>query len=139
MAMTRKQIDLALTILRRFETKDLPYSEFGWKYIADAVGVNRTTLYRNDDINERYAVVKKLVSKYKKVARGFDQEIINKTELEIRVEKLQGEIDDLKRQLARERERLAYAQVVARKKDIDPLDFIDNTPLASAITKKFGA
>lgn len=137
MAMTQKQIDLALTILRRFETKDLPYSDFGWKYLTDAVGVNRTTLYRNDHINERYVVVKKLVAKYKKVARGFNQEIIDKTELEIRVEKLQAEIDDLKGQLARERERLAYAQLVARKKNIDPTEFMERTPLSSAITKKF--
>ncbi|MDQ2077472.1 hypothetical protein [Marinimicrobium sp. ABcell2] len=137
MAMRKDQKEFALTILRRFKTKDLPPKDFGWNYIANEVGVNRTTLYRNDSIRETYALVRTIVSKHKKEARGLNQERIEKGELEHKIDTLNETINDLEKQLNRERERLVYATLVARKKDIDPLEFLDKTPLSSAITMKF--
>jgi len=137
MAMSKKQKDLALTILRRFKTKDLLPKDFGWNYIANEVGVNRTTLYRNEEIRETFALVKKIVAKHKKEARGLNQERIEKGELEHMIDTLKEKVTDLEKQLARERERLTYATLVARKRDIDPLEFLDKTPLSTAITKKF--
>lgn len=137
MAMSKKQKNLALTILRRFKTKDLLPKDFGWNYIANEVGVNRTTLYRNEEIRETFALVKKIVAKHKKEARGLNQERIEKGELEHMIDTLKEKVTDLEKQLARERERLTYATLVARKRDIDPLEFLDKTPLSTAITKKF--
>ena len=41
-------------------------------------------------------------------------------------------------QLDRERERLAYASIIARRKNIDPNDFLEDSPLREAqnISKK---
>ncbi len=135
--MSKEQKDLALTILRRFKTKDLLPKDFGWNYIANEVSVNRTTLYRNEEIRENFALVKKIVAKHKKEARGLNQERIEKGELEHKIDILKEKVSSLEKQLARERERLTYATLAARKKGIDPLDFLDKTPLSSAITKKF--
>ena len=135
--MSKEQIELAKTILRRFKNKDLPPNQFSWNYIASEVGVNRTTLYRHQDIKEDYALTKKLVAKHKKMERGLNIERIHKGELEYQIDTLKQKIVTLEQQLARERERLAYATLVARKNDIDPFEFLDNSPLSIAIQKRF--
>lgn len=137
MAMSLEQIELAKTILRRFKNKDLPPDKFSWDFIASEVGVNRTTLYRHQDIKEDYALAKKLVAKHKKMERGLNSERIRKGELEHQIDTLKKTIETLEEQLARERERLAYAALVARRKGIDPLEFIDGSPLGIAVQKKY--
>lgn len=137
MAMSKKQIELARTILRRFKNKDIPPENFGWNFIASEVGVNRTTLYRHQDIREDYALAKRLVAKHKKMERGLNIERIHKGELEHQIDTLKQKIASLEQQLARERERLAYATLVARKNDIDPFEFLDGSPLSVAIQKRF--
>lgn len=137
MSMSKEQIELAKTILRRFKNKDLPPNQFSWNYIASEVGVNRTTLYRHQDIKEDYALTKKLVAKHKKMERGLNIERIHKGELEHQIDTLKQKNVTLEQQLARERERLAYATLVARKNNIDPFEFLDNSPLSIAIQKRF--
>lgn len=137
MAMSQEQIELAKTILRRFKNKDLPPDQFSWSFIASEVGVNRTTLYRHQDIKEDYALAKKLVAKHKKMERGLNSERIRKGELEHQIDTLKKTINDLQSQLDRERERLAYATLIARQKGIDPTAFIDESPLGIAVQKKY--
>lgn len=137
MAMSKEQLELAKTILRRFKNKDLPPDQFSWDYIASEVGAHRTTLYRHEDIKEDYALAKKLVAKHKKMERGLNSERIHKGELEHQIDTLKKAIADLENQLARERERLAYASLVARQKGIDPVAFLDESPLGIAVQNKY--
>ncbi len=137
MAMTEEQKDKAREILRRFKTNDLPPDNFTWDYIAEQVGVNRTTLYRNEDIKELYAQVKVINKKHKAKARGLVHEHIAEGEKEREIEKLKDKIEQLEAKLARERERIMYATHVAQNSDIDPLAFWDSHPLSPTVVKKY--
>ena len=137
MAMTEEQKDKAHEILRRFKTNDLPPDNFTWDYIAEQVGVNRTTLYRNEDIKELYAQVKVIVRKHKAKARGLDHERIEEGRLEHEIQKLKDKVKGLEAELARERERIVYATHVAQNSDIDPLAFLDSHPLSPTVVKKY--
>ena len=51
------------------------------------------------------------------------------------ITKLKRQVKELKEQLSRERERLAYAAMAARRKYIDPIRFEEESPLLVAIKK----
>lgn len=135
MTVKKEELDKAHSILRAFERKDIDHSEFSWKYITDRVKASRQSLWRNDDFIEEFNRVKLLMKSYAKRTRAFDHELIKKSHEEMMISKLKQEIENLKSQLNRERERLAYAQLVARQRGIDPLEFMDESPLSKGLVE----
>jgi len=51
------------------------------------------------------------------------------------IEKLKAQVEELTSLLNRERERVLYASMIARRKNIDPAEFLDGTPLFRLSTK----
>ncbi|WP_420600317.1 hypothetical protein [Neptuniibacter sp.] len=136
MAMKRHELDEALDILNDFKKQKIHHSEFGWRYITDRVKPSKSTLDRNKEFMHLFAEVKKLVKIYAKKGKIFNHDDVKKSHEEVKIANLEREIEDLKAQLARERERLAYAQMVARQNGLDPTAFMENSPLNPGLVAK---
>lgn len=106
---------------------------FCWKYITEQAGVSKATLWRNKEFESEFQRVKEIVKDYAISGKKFDQEKTIKAAKERdkdrQIEELKAKLDELNRQLSRERERLVYASLIARRKNIDPAEFMDDSPL----------
>lgn len=133
MATTQEQWNKAFELLHKFERQLLEPSLFCWKYITEQAGVSKATLWRNKEFESEFQRVKEIVKDYAISGKKFDQEKTIKAAKERdkdrQIEELKAKLDELNRQLSRERERLVYASLIARRKNIDPAEFMDDSPL----------
>lgn len=136
MATTKEEFESAFKILSQFERQLIPAHEFGWEYITSRVKPSKATLWRNLEFRDEFVRVKKLVGAYKKGKAGYDLNASKESTKDAEINKLKRKIEELESQLSRERERLAYAAVVARRENIDPIKFEENSPLLGAIGRK---
>lgn len=123
----------AFGLLQKFERQIVMPKMFSWKYITDQCGISKATLWRNKEFEAEYQRIKVIVNSYAQGASDFNLEksISNAKDLEKdrQIEKLKAQVADLTQQLNRERERLIYASVIARRKNIDPGDFMEQVPV----------
>lgn len=136
MATTKEEFEEAFTILSHFERQIIDAEDFSWDYITDRVTPSKPTLWRNTDFRDEFNRIKKLVKGYRDDDKEYDIEVIQKSLLELTNEKLTERVAQLEKDLDRERERLAYAAMVARRHNIDPAQFMEQSPLLEAIHVK---
>lgn len=132
MATTEEQWASAFSLLQQFERQLIEPSNFSWKYLTENTGVSKATLWRNSEFESEFQRVRAIVKAYSAGEVAFDQELSIKASLERdkdrQIETLKAKVDELNRQLSRERERLVYASLIARRRNLDPADFMDNSP-----------
>lgn len=133
MATKQEEFEQAFRILSHFERQLIPAEEFGWDYITARVKPSKPTLWRNIDFRVEFDRVKKLIKAYKAGKSMYDLDRSKVSEKDAQIKKLQEKISVLESQLSRERERLAYAAVVARRENIDPMKFEEDSPLLAAL------
>ncbi|EGH12247.1 MULTISPECIES: hypothetical protein [Pseudomonas syringae group] len=130
----------AFALLQRFERQIVMPNLFSWKYITDQCGISKATLWRNKQFEAEYQRIKAIVNSYTLGASDFNLEksIFNAKDLEKdkQIEKLKAQVADLTQQLNRERERLIYASLIARRKNIDPGEFMDQVPVRRGAAKQ---
>ncbi|ELL0571683.1 hypothetical protein Q6U63_000970 [Vibrio fluvialis] len=136
MATTQEEFESAFKILSQFERQLIPAQEFGWEYITSRVKPSKPTLWRNREFRDEFVRVKKLVGAYKEGKAVYDLNASKESTKDAEINKLKRKIEELESQLSRERERLAYAAVVARRENIDPIKFEEESPLLGAIGRK---
>ncbi len=136
MAITKEEFEAAFKILSQFERQLLPAEEFGWDFITSRVKPSKPTLWRNLEFRDEFNRVKKLVRTYKDGNAVYDHNVSKESTKDVEIEKLKRKVQELESQLSRERERLAYAAVVARRENIDPVKFEEKSPLLGAIGRK---
>lgn len=138
MATTQAQWDKAFDILSRFERRLIEPEHFSWDYFLERLEPSKATLWRNTDFRNEFNRVKKLVKDYKNKNIDYSLERSLESKKDSRIKELERQVQELTDQLDRERERLAYASMVARRKNIDPDTFIESSPLreAKALEKK---
>lgn len=140
MATTQEQWDDAFALLSKFERQLIQPSNFSWKYITDKIGVSKATLWRNKNFESEFQRVKELVKAYALGEKHFDQvksvSAAKERDKDRQIEELKAKVDDLSKQLSRERERLVFASLVARRKNIDPAEFLENSPLHRKVGKE---
>jgi hypothetical protein len=133
MAVSKEELNKAFSILSGFERQKIPSEEFGWSYITQRVQASKTTLWRNSDFRFEFDRVKKLVKEYKDGKLMYDLEVSRESVKDSEINKLKRRVEVLESLLNRERERLAYASVVARRQNIDPMKFEEESPLLAAL------
>lgn len=136
MATSKEDFDQAFKILSQFERQLIQPEEFGWDYITDRVKPSKPTLWRNTDFRFEFERIKKLVKAYRSGKKRYDLNESKESVKDIEIKKLKIKVANLESQLNRERERLAYAAVVARRNNIDPMKFERESPLLGAIGRK---
>jgi hypothetical protein len=140
MAVSKSNWDKALRVLERFERHLIDPREFNWDYIVEVTGISKATLWRNEEFREEHQRVKNLVNGYINGVKEFDLEFsIQEAKLRERdkvIEELKEENAHLKRLLNIERERLAYAAILVRRRNIDPEEFMEKTPLTRKVGNK---
>lgn len=129
MAIKKNELEKAYQILRSFERGDIKPEEFSWNYILERIKASRTTLWRNKEFKASYDRIKILTKEYATKNKTFSHALIKQSHDESEKDRLKAQIKELEAQLNRERERLAYAQMVARQNNIDPALFMDTAPL----------
>jgi len=135
-ATSKEEFEKAFRILSQFERQLIPTEDFCWEYITDRVEPSKPTLWRNIEFRDEYDRVKKLVKSYKEGDVVFYLVTSQESLKDAEIKKLKEEVCLLKEQLSRERERLAYAAVVARRENIDPTMFEESSPLIGAIARR---
>ncbi|ACA84609.1 hypothetical protein [Shewanella woodyi] len=132
MATSQEQWTQAFEILEHFERKLIEPKEFNWTYFKETTGVSKATLWRNENFRSEHARISKLIKKYKEKNADYDleQSILSVKDHEIL--ELKKQIFELEKKLGRERERLAYAAIIARQSNIDPNRFMEESPLLKA-------
>jgi len=133
MAIKKEELEKAYQILHAFERQDIPSKEYGWSYILERVNASRTTLWRNKEFKADFDRIKKLTKEYTTKKKEFSHALMKQSHDESEKAQLKTRIKELETQLDRERERLAYAQMIARQHNIDPILFMDNTPLNTGL------
>ena len=136
MATSQEDFEKAFGILSQFERQLISEDEFCWEYITERVVPSKPTLWRNTEFRDEFDRVKRLVKAYKEGKAVYDLEESKESLKDAEIKKLKEKVNVLEGQLARERERLAYAAVVARRENIDPLMFEQSSPLLGAIGRK---
>jgi hypothetical protein len=132
-ATSKEEFDQAFKILSQFERQLIAPEEFGWEYITDRVKPSKPTLWRNTDFRFEFERIKNLVKAYRSGKKQYDLNESKESVKDIEIKKLKMKVANLESQLSRERERLAYAAVVARRNNIDPMKFEYESPLLGAI------
>ncbi len=135
MAIKADELQKAYDILSRFERQLIEAKEFKWDYITDRVAASKVTLWRNKDFKAEYDRVQGLVKGYIHGEKEYSLERSQASQTEKQIKLLKDRIQQLEKELERERERLAYAAMIARQNNIDPMRFIDKSPLSAALTK----
>lgn len=137
MAVSDKEWGKAFDLLSKFERRLLDPDLFKWDYFTEELNRGKATLWRNKEFKQEFLRVKDLIKKYK---NGADYSLEKSLESvkDSRIKELEQQVQELTNQLDRERERLAYASIIARRKNIDPNDFLEDSPLREAqnISKK---
>lgn len=136
MTTSREDFERAFKILSQFERQLIPANEFGWSYITSRVIPSKATLWRNIEFRDEFNRIKKLIRVYKNGKTAYDFNALKESTKDLEIKKLKREIQELETLLSRERERLAYAAVVARRENIDPAKFEKSSPLLSAVGRK---
>ena len=133
MTISRKQWDVAFSIILKFERQLVSPELFSWDYFIKESGISKPTLWRNKDFVNEFQRVKNLTKNYVNGDENFDQVVSLKAardrERDEQIERLKAQVKELSKQLSRERERVLYASVIARRKNIDPVEFLEDTPL----------
>jgi multidrug efflux pump subunit AcrA (membrane-fusion protein) len=133
MATRAEQWDQAFALLDKFERQLIEPSAYRWAYITAQTGVSKPTLWRNQEFEREYQRVKILVKAYALGEKQFDQvqsiKAAREREKDQQIEDLKAAVIALNEQLSRERERLVYAALIARRRNIDPEDFLERCPL----------
>jgi len=136
MSTSKDQWKIAFDLLSKFERRLISPAEFKWQYFIDNVGASKPTLWRNKDFKIEFKRVQKLVKQYKTKNIEYSLERSKMSIKDQEIEKLKAKIEELKKERDRERERLAYAAMVARRHNIDPEQFNEKSPLLKANEKK---
>lgn len=133
MSTTQEQWRQAFVLLNQFERQLIEPEQFCWTYFTTQVGVSKATLWRNRAFEQEFQRVRSLVKAYAQGKQVFDQatsiQAAKERDKDRQIETLKAQVAQLTLQLARERERLVYAALVARRKNIDPAEFIEQCPL----------
>lgn len=132
MATTQQQWDKAFRLLSEFERKLIEPEEFSWDYFLERLEPSKATLWRNKEFRNEFNRVKKLVKDYKNKNIDYSLERSLESKKDSRIQELERQVKELTDQLDRERERLAYASMIARRKNIDPNEFLESSPLREA-------
>lgn len=132
MTTSKEQFEKAFSILSQFERQLIEASEFSWSYFTSRVTASKATLWRNVEFRFEFNRVAELVKGYKSGLAAYSLEKSKDSVKDVKIKRLEEEISGLKSELSRERERLAYAAMVARRNNIDPIMFIDESPMISA-------
>ena len=132
MATTQAQWNKAFEILSKFERRLLEPELFSWDFFLERLEPSKATLWRNKDFRSEFERVKKLVKDYKNKNIDYSLERSLESKKDSRIKELERQVQELTDQLDRERERLAYASMIARRKNIDPDTFMENSPLREA-------
>ena len=133
MATSKEEFEKAFGILSKFERQLIPAEEFGWDYITERVKHSKPTLWRNADFRFEFDRIKKLVKEYKKGKQVYDLQASKESVKDAEIRKLKDRVSALEELLHKERERLAYAAVVARRHNVDPVKFELESPLLGAM------
>ena len=131
--ISANQWDVAFSTLQQFERQLISPELFCWNYMVEKCGISKPTLWRNKDFVREFQRVKSLTKNYAGGEQYFDQVVSLETarirEYDQQIVKLKAQVEELTRQLSRERERVLYASMIARRKNIDPAEFLEETPL----------
>lgn len=133
MATKKEDFEVAFKILSQFERQLIPAEEFGWEYITSRVKPSKPTLWRNIEFRDEFNRVKKLVRAYKEGKAMYDLTSSKESNKDAEIAKLKRRVEELKDKLSKERERLSYASMIARRHNIDPIKFMEDSPLLAAI------
>lgn len=136
MATTKDQWETAFDLLSKFERGLIKPEEFKWQYFIDNVGASKPTLWRNEEFKLEFHRVQKLVKQYKTKNIEYSLERSKQSLQDQEIEQLKARVKELEDERDRERERLAYASMVARRNNIDPEQFNEKSPLLRANEKK---
>lgn len=131
MAVSDKEWEKAFDLLSKFERRLLDPDLFKWDYFTEELNRGKATLWRNKEFKQEFLRIKDLIKKYK---NGADYSLEKSLESvkDSRIKELEQQVRELTNQLDRERERLVYASNMARRKGIDPNDFVEGSPLREA-------
>jgi peptidoglycan hydrolase CwlO-like protein len=86
-------------------------------------------MWRNAEFRSEHDRVSKLVNKYKNKQADYDLETSKLSKKDQEIAELKQRIISLEQELDHERERLAYAALIARQNNIDPNLFEKETPI----------
>ncbi len=136
MATTKEQWKTAFDLLSKFERKLISPEEFNWQYFIDNVKASKPTLWRNEEFKFEFQRTQNLVKQYKTKNIEYSLERSKESLKDQEIEQLKARIKELEDERDRERERLAYASMVARRNNIDPEQFNERSPLIRANEKK---
>jgi hypothetical protein len=129
MSIKKEELEKAYQILRAFERREIPPEHYSWNYILERVKASRATLWRNKEFKATFDRIKKVTKEYANKNKDFSHALIKQSHEESEKAQLKARIKELEAQLNRERERLVYAQMVARQHNIEPTLFMDKAPL----------
>jgi len=132
MAVSKDQWNEAFQLLSRFERKIIDPSLYSWDYLVEQTGISKPTLWRNSEFKSEHQRIKKLVDRYIKTNADYDLENSQLSKKDQEIKKLKERILELEQQLDHERERLAYAAMIARRNNIEPSKFEQESPLIKA-------
>ncbi|SMG64652.1 conserved hypothetical protein [methanotrophic bacterial endosymbiont of Bathymodiolus sp.] len=132
MAVSKEKWGEAFQLLYQFERKIIDPSEFSWAYLVSELGISKPTMWRNAEFRSEHDRVSKLVNKYKNKQADYDLETSKLSKKDQEIAELKQRIISLEQELDHERERLAYAALIARQNNIDPNLFEKETPLIKA-------
>ncbi|WP_051221769.1 hypothetical protein [Neptunomonas japonica] len=136
MAVSKEQWNKAFDLLSQFERQILEPSSFKWDYFIEKVGASKPTMWRNKEFKSEFNRIQTLVKSYKNKGLVYSLERSKVSELESQIEKLKLRIKNVEDERDRARESLAYAAMVARRRNIDPEEFTEKSPLLKANRKK---
>ena len=136
MSTNKEQWKIAFDLLSKFERKLIAPENFKWDYFTETVGASKATLWRNEKFNTEFQRIQKLVKQYKTKNIEYSLERSKLSIKDQEIETLKARIKALEDERDRERERLAYAAMIARRNNIDPEQFNEKSPLLSANKKK---
>ncbi|WP_312205727.1 hypothetical protein [Pseudomonas kuykendallii] len=139
MTISTQHWQVAFSTLQQFERQLIAPNLFSWNYIVEVCGISKPTLWRNKEFSSEFQRIKILTKNYVRGEQCFDQVTSLKAardrERDQQIEKLKAQVEELTSLLNRERERVLYASMIARRKNIDPAEFLDGTPLFRLSTK----
>ena len=136
MAVSKAQWNLAFELLGRFERQLIGPELFKWDYFIEQVSCSKPTLWRNKLFKEEFQRVQRLVREYKGKNIEYSIERSKMSQKDQEIQKLKDRIKVLEDERDRERERLVYASMVARRRNIDPEEFTERSPLRKANEKR---
>lgn len=139
MAVSKEQWDKAWKILGQFERQELDPKLFKWKYFEEQVGCSKSTLWRGgkeagygEGFYTEFERIQTLVKGYKNKGLEYSLKRSKVSTLEAEISKLKQKVKDLEDERDEAREALAYAAMIARRRNIDPEEFTERSPLLKA-------